>query len=139
MPEFTCRVGTPSGEVRVETHVARDEASLRTELARRQLHIFDVRQAGAAVTIGGLRIGTGGRKVRRRDFLIFNQQMVALIRAGLPLLQALDSVLERMPEGAFQRYLTDVRERVQAGQALSEAFIAQGDAFPRVYAAALTA
>jgi type IV pilus assembly protein PilC len=65
--------------------------------------------------------------------------MVALIRAGLPLLQALDSVLQRMPEGAFRRYLTDIRERVQSGQAMSEAFIAQGEAFPRVYAASLTA
>jgi type IV pilus assembly protein PilC len=139
MPEFICRVGTASGDVRLETHVARDEQALRAELARRQLHVFDIRHRGAGVTIGGLRIGAGARRVKRREFLVFNQQMVALIRAGLPLLQALDSVLDRMPEGAFRRYLTDIRERVQAGQALSDAFIAQGEAFPRVYAAALSA
>lgn len=139
MPEYICRVGTLSGDVRSETHVAPDEAALRADLARRQLHIFDIRQRGAAVTIGGLRIGAGARTVKRRDFLLFNQQMVALIRAGLPLLQALDSILERMPEGAFRRYLTDIRARVQSGQSLSEAFTAQGEVFPRVYAAALTA
>ena len=139
MPEFVCRVGTPSGEVRVETHVAPDEAGVRADLQRRDLHVFEVKPRGFALPIGRFRIGGQAKKVPRRQFLLFNQQMVALVRAGLPLLQALDVVLERMPEGAFKVYLRDVRDRVKSGSALSDAFIAQGEAFPRVYAASLTA
>jgi type IV pilus assembly protein PilC len=139
MPEFSCRVGTPAGDVRVETHVARDEETLRGDLVRRNLHVFDIRQRGAGIRVGNIRIGVGLQRVPRRQFLLFNQQMVALIRAGLPLLQALDVILERMKPGPFQRYLSDIRGRVQSGSALSEAFAAQGEAFPRVYGAALTA
>lgn len=139
MPEFTCRVGTPGGEVRVETHVARDEESLRQDLARRDLHVFELRSRRPSLRIGGLRVGGGAARVPRRQFLLFNHELVVLLRAGLPLLQALDVLLERMPEGAFRRYLTDIRDRVRGGAALSEAFQAQGEAFPRVYAASLTA
>lgn len=139
MPEFVCRVGTPGGAVRTETHVAESEDLLRVELQRRELHVFEVTARGVGLRIGGLRIGGGAKKVPRRQFLLFNQELVTLLRAGLPLLQCLDVVLERLPAGPFRRYLTDIRERVQAGSALSDAFMAQGEAFPRVYAASLTA
>lgn len=139
MPEYVCRVGTPGGEVRVETHVASDEQSLRGELERRDLHVFDIRSRRLSLRVGGVRVGGGARKVKRRDFLVFNQELVTLLRAGLPLLQALDVLLERMKEGAFRQYLEDIREQVSSGAALSEAFAAQGEAFPRVYAASLTA
>ncbi len=139
MPEFICRVGTPGGDVRTETHVAPDEASLRGDLLRRELHVFDVRLRRAGLGVGPIRIGAGIRRVSRRQFILFNQQMVALLKAGVPLLQALESTLERMPAGAFRRYLTDVRDRVRAGASLSEGFEAQGDAFPPLYSASLTA
>lgn len=139
MPEYTCRVGTPGGEVRVEMHVARDEESLRQELGRRDLHVFEVRTRRPSLRIGGLRVGGGAARVPRRQFLLFNQELVTLLRAGLPLLQCLDVLLERMREGAFRRYLLDIRDRVRGGAALSEAFLAQGEAFPRIYAASLTA
>ena len=139
MPEFVCRVGTPGGDVRLETHVAVNEAGLRTDLARRELHVFDIRVRRAGIGIGRLRLGGGVRRISRRDFILFNQQMVALLKAGVPLLQSLESTLERMPSGAFRRYLTDVRNRVRAGASLSDGFAAQGDAFPPLYSASLSA
>jgi type IV pilus assembly protein PilC len=122
----------------METHVAADEASLRAELSRRDLHVFEVKRTGGLLGLRGL-VLAGTRKVGRREFILFNQQMVALVKAGLPLLQAIDVVLERMKEGAFRRYLRDVRDRIKSGSSLSEAFQAQGEAFPSMYAASLTA
>jgi type IV pilus assembly protein PilC len=139
MPEFACRVGTPTGDVRVETHVAPDEGALRQELERRDLHVFEIRSRHAGLRIAGLQVGGGAKKVPRRQFLLFNQELVTLLRAGLPLVQCLDVLLERLKPGPFQRYLTDIRDRVRSGLALSEAFQAQGEAFPRIYAASLTA
>jgi type IV pilus assembly protein PilC len=101
--------------------------------------VFDVQPRRSGFGVGAVRFGGGGSRIPRRQFMLFNQQMVALLRAGLPLLQALDVVLERLKEGPFRRALTDIRHRVSSGSAMSEAFVAQGDAFPRVYAASLTA
>ena len=139
MPEFVCRVGTPGGDVRLETHAATDEAAVRAELSRRDLHVFEVHLRRAGFGIGPLRFGGGGARIGKREFILFNQQMVALLKAGVPLLQALDSTLERKKPGGLRRSLTDVRDRVRAGASLSEAFAAQGDSFPTMYAAALTA
>jgi type IV pilus assembly protein PilC len=139
MPEFIARVGTPAGDIREETHVASDEQALRAELNQRDLHVFEVRSRGVGVSLGGLRVGGSAKRVPRRQFLLFNQELVTLIKAGLPLLQCLDVLLERMPEGPLQRYLSDVRDRVRSGSSLSEAFAAQGEAFPRIYSASLAA
>jgi type IV pilus assembly protein PilC len=139
VPEFVCRVGTPAGDVRLETHAAADEATLRNELSRRDLHVFEIHPRRPGIGIGHIRIGGGTRRIGKRDFILFNQQMVALLKAGVPLLQALESTLERMPSGGFRRALTDVRDRVRAGASMSEGFQAQGEAFPTMYAAALTA
>jgi len=139
MPEYVCRVGTPAGDVRLETHAATDEATLRKELARRDLHVFEMHLRRAGIGIGPLRFGSGTRRISKREFILYNQQMVALLKAGVPLLQSLDSSLERMKPGGFRRALADVRDRVRAGASLSEAFQAQGEAFPTMYSAALTA
>ncbi len=139
MPEFIARVGTPAGDVREETHVASDEQALRVELARRDLHVFEVRSRRGGLSFGGLRLGGDAKRVPRRQFLLFNQELVTLIKAGLPLLQCLDVLLERMPDGPLCRYLTDVQDRLRSGEALSDAFAAQGEAFPRIYSASLAA
>lgn len=87
-----------------------------------------------------LRLGLPMRRGRLRadDFLIFNQQFVTLIRAGLPILRALDLLAERAARPALRALLEDVRTRVRAGADLSEAFKAQG-VFPEVYTTSLLA
>ena len=49
MSDFLCRVGTPDGRVLEEVFSGRDEGSLRGELQRRGLHVFEVRPKGFAV------------------------------------------------------------------------------------------
>lgn len=138
--EYVCRIGTPEGRVVEQHHDAVDEPSLRRELESRGLHVFEIRRPG--LDLARLLPGLGGRrrvKVSPRRFLIFNQELAALLRSGLPLLQALELMLERTEDDDFRPLLAEVRDRVKSGSDLSEAFAAYGDAFPRLYAPTLKA
>jgi type IV pilus assembly protein PilC len=138
VPEFYARFATSAGSVREETFIAESESALRHELERKDYYVLGVRRhAGVGQALGMKRFGR--RRVKTQEFVLFNQELVTLLRAGLPLLGALDILLERMPEGTFRTSLQEVRDRVKAGDSLSEAFGAQGELFPRVYWSALTA
>ena len=73
------------------------------------------------------------------DFLIFNQELIALLKAGLPVVRSFEILLERQENPILRRVLTDVRERVNSGASISEAFAEQGDLFPRLYWTSLKA
>ena len=125
--QYICRVGTPDGRVIEETFNAPDESALRADLGKRGFHLFEVRRRGVPGRSGatgdarGIR-GLGGLRFRRRripnqEFVIFNQEMAALLKAGLPLLQALELMLERMPDPNFRSVLTDIRDRARCSPA----------------------
>ena len=137
--QFICRVGTQDGRVLEEVFTASDETALRSDLGKLGLHLFEVRRRGAPkLALPGL--GRGGRRrIPAAEFVVFNQELAALLKAGLPLLQTLDLMLERMHNQAFKAVLTDVRDRVKSGEDLSEAFAAHGDLFPRLYPSSLKA
>jgi type IV pilus assembly protein PilC len=136
MPEYTCRVANPSGEVIERSYVANDEASLRRELEGQDLMLLSVRKRSSL--FGGVgRLFSGRSKVSPREFLLFNQEFSALIRAGIPIVTGLDILLERRKNEAFRSALQDVRDRVKSGEALSEAFAAQGEMFPSLYASTM--
>src|SRR5215208_1476841 len=140
---FVARVGTPDGRVREELHRASDELALRSELDKRGYHIFEVRRRGmpklAASGAAGLRRAGRRKRIPDAEFLVFNQEMAALLKAGLPLLQALELMLERMKNQHFRAVLTDVRDRVKSGEDLSEAFAVHAALFPRLYPSSLKA
>src|SRR5215210_514910 len=137
--QFVCRVGTPDGRVMEETMTASDENSLRNELAKRGYHIFEVRRRGVPRKLAGTGFSLRRKRIGDQDFVIWNQELAALLKAGLPLLQALDLMLERMKQPYFKAVLTDIRDRVKSGTDLSEAFASYGDTFPRLYPATLKA
>jgi len=146
MPGFACRVGTPEGSVVTRSIEAPDEGTVRAELARQGVRVFSIRPEGAAHAAfrpGGLRAlaGTFRRRthVKIHEFLVFNQELVALLRAGLPVVAGLEILLERQKNPGFKRILADVREQLVAGTALSDAFLSHGDVFPRLYATSLKA
>jgi type IV pilus assembly protein PilC len=137
--EFVCRVGTPEGRVMERVLQAPDEEALRSDLEKQGVHVFHVRRRGVpeGITLPSLR---RRRKVLdTQEFLLFNQEMAALLRAGLPLLQALELMLERMENASFRAVLADIRDRVASGEDLSDAFAAHGHMFPRLYPASLKA
>jgi type IV pilus assembly protein PilC len=134
--QFVCRLGTAEGAVIEEVHHATDAGALRQDLQRKGFHVFEVRPRMAlARALPRRRRG----KVSMQRFLVFNQELAALIAAGLPLLQCLDLMLERMKEPLFREVLVDIRERVASGQELSAAFEVHGALFPRLYPSSLKA
>jgi type IV pilus assembly protein PilC len=132
--DFVCKVGTPNGDVIERAFSATDVVSLRAELERQGYYLFSVRRGFGSFTEPLRR-----RRVAPQLLLIFSQQMAALLKAGLPLLQSLDIMLERQKEPTFRRSLETVREKVKGGTAISEAFRAEGHLYPAVFAASLLA
>ncbi len=137
--QFVCRVGTPEGKVLESLFEAQDERALRRDLEVRGYHVFEVRQRGL---LAGLRLpGLGGAeaRVKMQDLLVFNQELAALLRSGLPLLQSLDLLVNRQRDRGFKELLTQIRERVRSGESLSAAVAGFGDVFPGLYAPTLQA
>jgi len=139
--QFMCRVGLPDGRVLEEVFTASDETALRSDLGKRGYHLFEVKRRGMAPAMGVPSLLRGGRRRRiaTQDFVVFNQELASLLKAGLPLLQALELMLERMKNPTFRAVLTEVRDQVKSGTDLSEAFAQHGDLFPRLYPSSLKA
>lgn len=138
--EYRCRVATANGQVSTATYAAENEARLRMELEDKGLYLLSLQPLGG-VGVGGfsLRLPSRKKKISSDEFLIFNQEMATLLRAGLPLVQSLDILRRRVPNPTFKNVLDDVYERVRSGSALSDAFEAQGGMFTGIYHASLMA
>jgi len=135
--EFRCRLASPSGEISEGVYVAENEARLRHELEEKGLYVLSLQRKGA---IGGVSVQLPQRRaVNTREFLVFNQELATLLKAGMPLVQSLDLLKRRVVSPTFRSVLEDVHEKVRSGTALSDAFAAQGELFPRVYTASLLA
>jgi len=132
--EYVCRVGTPSGEVVERTFAAPDERALRASLEQQGLYLLSMRRG---LSLSALRLRR--RRVDPALILVFSQELAALLKAGLPLFQSLDVMLERQKNPAFRQSLQAVREKVKSGIALSEAFAQEGDLYPPIFAASLVA
>jgi type IV pilus assembly protein PilC len=138
--EFRCRLGTPSGEITEGVYVADSEARLRREFEEKGLYVLAIHQAGRRALAGiHLPALPTRRKVSGREFLVFNQELATLLKAGMPLVQSLDILRRRVTNDVFRAVIDDVYERVRSGSALSEAFESHGSLFPGVYTASLLA
>jgi type IV pilus assembly protein PilC len=136
MTEFVCKVGDASGRTFQQLETAQSEAEARQKLVDRGLFVFSVRMQFDLLTrFSGSKSDS---TIRPADFLIFNQQFSTLVKAGLPILKALDLLAERAAAPRLRPILRDVRQRVRDGALLSEALTAQGS-FPPVYVTAITA
>lgn len=133
--EFRCRLGTISGEIIEGVYVAQNEAALRRELEDKGLHVLALRPR---LGFGNVSFTTG-RKISRHEFLVFNQELATLLKAGMPLVQSLDILRTRLTNPLFKSVLDDVYEKVRGGTALSDAFAGHGELFPSVYTASLMA
>jgi type IV pilus assembly protein PilC len=135
--EFRCRLGTPGGEIVEGVYVADSESRLRSELEEKGLFVLSLQRRGG---FPGLSLGGGRRRrVSRREFLVFNQELATLLKAGMPLVQSLDILRQRVSNATFKAVLDGVYEKVKAGTALSDAFAEHTGLFPAVYSASLMA
>jgi type IV pilus assembly protein PilC len=135
--EFRCRLASPSGEITEGVYSADSEAGLRHELEEKGLCVLSMQPKGV---VAGLSLSLPRRSaVRSSEFLIFNQELATLLRAGMPLVQSLELLKRRITSPVFREVLNDVYERVRSGAALSEAFSAHASLFPSIYTASLLA
>jgi type IV pilus assembly protein PilC len=138
MSQFICKVGTTAGDIREIALQADTEGSARRELSESGYHIFSVRRSFQLASLASL-FQRGPGRIKSTDFVIFNQELASLLKAGLPLMQSLDVMLERMSNERLKQVLADVRNKVKGGTSLSEAFRSHGELFPRIYSASLLA
>ncbi len=137
--EYICRLGTPSGEVVTRIVEAAGIGDAKVQLEREGFKVFKVSAAGGGIS-SFLSFGQPGKKgrIKQGDFLLFNQQLSALLRAGIPVLQSINLLKTRSGSANLREMLVDVEDKIRSGVPLSEAFEAQG-LFPKIYTASILA
>src|SRR5437016_9024560 len=133
--EFTCRYAKPSGEVIKAVLVGQNIEEVRHHLQEQGLLPMAIRPRGWSLSFRPRR---RPQAIKDEDFILFNQQFVALIRAGLPILKSLDLLKDQIRNPLLRHHIVNVRDRVFSGALLSEAMRAQG-LFPTVYTASIFA
>src|ERR1700704_4756122 len=136
MAEFVCKVADASGRVYSQVEPAESISEARQKLSDRGLFVYQVRPR--EVVFGAALGQRRENKVRGDDFLVFNQQFNTLIKAGIPILKALDLLSERAAAERLRPVLGEVRRLVREGTPLSEALDQQG-VFPKVYTVSILA
>ena len=136
MGEFVCRVADAEGRVFSHVEAAGSVAEARQKLADRGLFVFSVNPRSSLIS--GLFQKASTREVRGSDFLILNQQFNTLIKAGLPILRALDLLAERAASARLRPVVGQIRDRVREGKSLSEA-VNEAGVFSKVYSTAILA
>ncbi len=135
--EFRCRLGTPGGDIVEGVYAAESEARLRREFEEKGLYVLAIQRAGR-MAFGTVRLPRRTR-ISTREFLVFNQELATLLKAGMPLVQSLDILRQRVANPLLKSVLDDVYDHVRAGNSLSEAFENHGALFPGIYTASLMA
>lgn len=137
MPEWTLKYADVRGEMHQQVAEGASERELRDRLTQQGFLVYSIKPRNEA---GGLNmtIGSKGKKINLEKFLIFNQQFVTLIRAGLPILKSLDLLAERLTDAKLSKHVRAVREEVRNGAMLSDAFSRQG-VFPAIYVTSVLA
>ena len=136
MAQFLVKVADEQGHLRQQVEHGYSEAEVHDRFTQQGYLVYWVKPR-TILSRGGGQFGQRG-KLRQSTFLIFNQQFLTLIKAGLPILTSLDLLIKRQRDKFLLRRLENVRERVKGGELLSDAFAAQ-QVFPKMYTTTLMA
>jgi len=136
MPYYQCRIAGEDGRVDVRSALAPSAEECRKAIEAEGALVLSVRRDWSRLGGQGLRLG---RKVKDRDIILFNQELVALIKAGYPILKSLEVISARAKNIFLREILIKVAEEVKRGKALSEAFLPYERLFSPVYTASLMA
>ena len=135
MAEFVVKLADERGRVQQHVEHGYSEAEVRDRFAQQGYLVYWVKPQG--VLTGGVTLRRR-RKIKQATFLVFNQQFLTLIRAGLPILNSLELLIKRQKDAQLKQILENVRDRVKGGELLSDAFAAQG-IIPKIYTTTLMA
>jgi len=137
VPEFVLKYADARGEIHQQAAEAASEKEVRDRFTEQGYLVYSVRPRNGFMPVAGSGFKRR-KKINLEKFLIFNQQFVTLVRAGLPILKALDLLAERLTDARLGGYVRGVRDEVKNGALLSEAFRRQG-AFPPIYVTSVLA
>src|SRR5207237_10444402 len=139
MPSYLYRAARADGTTLEGQAEGDDEQAVRAELERQGFLVFRLRPLGAWPVLLGA--GQWGRKrgIPLQEFLVFNQELLALVKAGLPILRIFDLLIERARRPAFQAVLRAVRQDIRGGTAVSDALARHPLFFPGLCIASLEA
>ena len=137
MSDFVLKYADGRGQIHQQVASAGSEKELRERYSQQGFLIYSIKPRIGSAVAGSSLLG-GRRKLNLEKFLIFNQQFVTLIRAGLPILRALDLLAERLTDPKLSSHIRNVRDEVKSGSLLSDAFAKQG-VFPPIYVTSVLA
>lgn len=137
MPKYIVSLGTEDGRLMEREYDSPDEKSLRDGLSRDGYYIFKVKREGSLLL--SLKGSFAVKGISTKELISFNQELLALTKAGLPKIRSLDTIIERTGEKRFLDVLKDVRESVRGGASLSDAFEKFPQVFPQLYVATIRA
>ena len=135
MAEFVVKIADDRGRVQQHIEHGYSEAEVRDRFSQQGYLVYWVKPQGVLTSGVSLR---RRRKLKQDTFLVYNQQFLTLIRAGLPILNSLELLIKRQKDAQLRQILENVRERVKGGELLSDAFAAQG-IVPKIYTTTLMA
>jgi len=136
MALYTCKLGASDGKILYRELEAAEPQLLRKSLEEQGFFVFEVKKKPLQFLFDK---GFKRRRIDNRSLLTFNQEMLVLIKAGMPIMQILDTILERHDSDKFSEILRQVREDVKGGAALSVALEKHGRIFPHLYVASIRA
>jgi type IV pilus assembly protein PilC len=136
MPIYSCKLGGTDGRIIERQMDAANPAMLRQALEDQGFFVFEVRKRPFQFLLDR---GRGRGKVGSKELLLLNQELLVLIKAGLPIIQVLDAILERSGGGRLMDVLREIRDDVKGGASLSDAFSRFPKTFPHLYIASIRA
>lgn len=135
MAEFLIKMADERGHVLEQVESGVSEQDIRERLAQQGFLVYSVKGRKGLLSLG---LGKTRKKVRNDEFIIFNQQFLTLIKAGLPILKSLDLLSKRQRNPSFKTMLLNIEQRVKSGELLSDAFAAEGSV-SKIYTTTLLA
>src|SRR6266496_2377822 len=136
MAEYVVKVANEQGHLQQQVERGYSESEIRERFTQQGYLVYWVKPRGV-FSAGKLNLSSKGG-IKQSKFLVFNQQFLTLIKAGLPILQSLDLLIKRQSDKTLRSLLENVRDRVKSGSVLSDAFEAQA-VFPKIYTTTLLA
>src|ERR1043166_7601219 len=138
MAEYVLKYADGRGQIHHQVANAPSEKELRERYSQQGFLIYSIKPRNLASGLASRSFLSKRKKINLEKFLIFNQQFVTLIRAGLPILKGLDLLAERLTDAKLSQYIKGVREEVRNGMLLSDAFRQQG-IFPKMFVTSVMA
>ncbi len=136
MPSYHCKIGTADGRVVDKVYESVTKDLLKENLEEQGFHVFQIRRQFLSFFLNRQQKTV---RMTSRRFLSFNQELLVLLRSGLPILQIFDTQVEQVEPGSFRDILSEIREEIRGGSSLSEAFSKFPNIFPPLYVASIKA